>query len=99
MELGGQIKSMREAFEMTREQFSTLLGVHSSTLYRWESSSRPNPDPLQRSLLAAIEILQERHSEFGVKHVGSVLKREVTVFGHLRGIYRLLQIFYGRGPI
>lgn len=53
---GNQIRKLRERLDLDPVLFSRLLGVHLSTVYRWEQSKKsPRIDIMQKQLLEYID--------------------------------------------
>lgn len=48
---GNQIRKLRERLELDPVLFSRLLGVHLSTVYRWENAKKPKIDIMQTQIL------------------------------------------------
>jgi len=95
---GSAVRSLREAIELTPQQFASLLGVSPSTVSRWELAGRDvlRPEPLQLQLLAVIEqelgnrTTIERRKEFA-REIG----RALLMGGGLLALYRLLDAAFG----
>lgn len=45
------VARIRHRLGLSVAQFADLLHVHHATIYRWESTDTPNPDPLQETIL------------------------------------------------
>jgi transcriptional regulator with XRE-family HTH domain len=79
--------------------FAKLLGVAPNTVYRWERAPKePSPgppptlpiEPMQASILTVIDqaaITKKKAEEIEIF---------MTLDGPLRGLYALLQLYYGR---
>lgn len=79
---GNQIRKLREKLGLDSVLFSRLLGVHLSTVYRWEQAKKnPNIDILQRELLTFIDKVKIGHVD--------TLKKSVAE-GSLKGLAVLL---------
>jgi|SRR5579885_2399337 len=90
---GGEIQRIRTEFALNVQQFATMLGVHPSTVYRWESalSLESNPDPLQRDLLQALD----RIVRFGAAdRLREHLRWWIASGGGLLALYGLLKFMY-----
>lgn len=90
---GSDVAALRGAVGLDRSQFAQLLGVNTSTLYRWEAAG-PHAvklAPFQKSLLDVVR-LQVAKS----KGIGKLLSRSLHVGGGLFGLYRLLHATFAK---
>jgi transcriptional regulator with XRE-family HTH domain len=55
---GGAVKRIRTRLGLDPFVFATMLGVHVSSVYRWEQAENPRVDPLQRAILAGLSELK-----------------------------------------
>jgi transcriptional regulator with XRE-family HTH domain len=54
---GDQVRAIRDALGLTGTEFATILGVHQSTIYRWEGASAAVPvEQLQAQLLSVLQV-------------------------------------------
>lgn len=88
---GARVRAVRVALGLDPARFSQLLGVHSSTVYRWEAAgeSAPRIEPLQRQILAVAEQVSSREG------AGSSVLDGLLLGGPMLGLYRLLEFAYG----
>jgi hypothetical protein len=85
---------------MEPAQFAQLLGIHTSTLYRWESVG-PAPvrvEPLQRQLLTVLDDqLAERNSLRARAELSETILKGLLIGGGLLGLFYLLSAAFGDG--
>ena len=92
--LGSDVVALRGDVGMTPFEFAELLGIHASTIYRWEKRG-PTPvrmDPMQARLLAVLRHVLQRDAS-----VAPVLREALLISGGLYAIYRLLRVVYATG--
>lgn len=97
---GNQIRELREALGMTPEQFAGLLGVHQSSLYRWEAKGEEvvRLDPMQVRLLVVIrEQLVQKRPEERVEW-GKALLAALVIGGGLFALFKLLEVVFADSP-
>lgn len=85
---GSELKRLREKLGLDAFQFSVLLGVHRSSIYRWESSDSPKIDPLQRELLLSLQ--EQKISKAIGADLGRKIRAGLIEGGTLGGLYVLL---------
>lgn len=81
---GPSIRSLREGLGLNVHGFAEILGVHVSTLYRWEAS-RGNVamDPLQGRILDQLAVKLQAKQIEERRQLGEQIKRLLLVGGAL----------------
>lgn len=90
---GDDIRQIRTDLGTDPTQFSQLLGIHSSTLYRWEKlgPTTARVEPMQRQLLAVLQQqLVNRAPEDRISF-GKKIQAGLLNGGGLLGLYYLLE--------
>lgn len=83
------VRDTRYRAALTVREFAQLLGVHPSTVSRWEMpGARSNVEPLQRALMLLI-----RTSD--IRAIIPEMRSELATRGALAGLYVLLRCAYG----
>lgn len=95
---GADVAKLRQKLGFEVVHFATLLGIHSSTVYRWEKQDKNaiRPEPLQLHLLVAIGFTIahfDRPPEDGAAFRRNLL-RNLLVGGTLAGMHCLLSWFF-----
>jgi transcriptional regulator with XRE-family HTH domain len=90
---GSQIRAIRGDVGMEPAQFAQLLGIHSSTLYRWENAGEQpvRVEPLQLQLLTVLQqqIAKRSTAEDRAELSNSILTG-LLIGGGLLGLFYLL---------
>lgn len=89
---GAEIKDIRDAMGMTREDFAQIFGVHTTTVYRWETNSSEIGKDAIRFLTALRQIL-DRNGVVGTR-LGDDIRSALSMNGALRAIYVLLKHYF-----
>ena len=84
----------REALGLDVGDVAALLGVATSTVYRWEADDGRRLDPRSRALL---DVLEEVARQPDARDTGAALRRELRMRGPLAALYALLGRVYGQG--
>lgn len=89
---GTQVRKLRMAIRLGPAHFAQLLGVHPSTLYRWEAAGDVpvRVEPFQQQILAVLQgqvAAPQRASE----DLGETILNGLLVGGAMFGLYRLLE--------
>ncbi len=95
---GQSIRQIRTDIGMEPAQFAQLLGVHSSTLYRWENvgAAPVRVEPLQRQLLTVLEQqLAERSTLRARAELSETILKGLLIGGGLLGLFYLLNAAFG----
>ena len=93
---GSQISFVRTRLGLDPFAFAAVLGVHVSSIYRWEKEggSAPRIDPLQLSIIDGLH-KRLKQSAFKPKAVGEDLgvrvKNALVSGGSLAGLFAVLQ--------
>jgi transcriptional regulator with XRE-family HTH domain len=95
---GREVIKLRESLGWGGTQLATLLGVHPSTVYRWEDAGKDEiaVEPLQSSLLSILRTEANR----GVRHRDSLAAKIVDAIGTggtPLALHRLLDAHYANG--
>lgn len=91
---GIQIKQIREALGLSAAQFGVVLGVHPSTVHRWEAAGAALvsvdgvPANVLLSLRQKLESGKQAHRQAAV--IGSDIERALLVGGALIALAALL---------
>ncbi|WAS91921.1 helix-turn-helix domain-containing protein [Nannocystis punicea] len=97
---GNAIRELREKLGMTPEQFAGLLGVHPSSLYRWEAKHDDvvRLDPMQLRILTALrdELNRKQHPREQAEW-GQVLLTALLIGGGLFALFKLLEAVFDDG--
>jgi DNA-binding transcriptional regulator YiaG len=88
---GDQIKKIREEFDISTSELATLIGVQTSSVYRWEAAGRKvtKVEGLPKKLFELMSDLQQKERETVVK----ALRRG----GWMLGLNNLLAISLKNG--
>jgi hypothetical protein len=89
---GIQLKDLREQVGMTIPNFSTLLGVHVGTVYRWEAAGggQLNFDPLHERIIAHMNCEAAAKSLNARTKWGNDLVQALLIGGTLFALAKLL---------
>lgn len=98
---GDDIKNIRIMFGFDITEMSQLLGVHYSTVYRWEyvGSESVKIEPMQAKLITTMTLIANvgrspelRQAAFeDVKVLGPQIAAQLKTRGSLAGLYTLLR--------
>ncbi len=97
MVTGAQIRRLRSDLDMDAQQFASLLGVHPTTLYRWESAGdrQVRVDPLQLKLLVALDQEVAKRKTMKAKaELANTITTALLVGGGLFALFKLLQAVF-----
>jgi hypothetical protein len=85
---GEDVTHVREWLGVDPFALAAVLGVHVSSIYRWEKTKEPNIDPLQKSILVALRtrIKSKRVGE----DLGEKLRVSLISGGNLAALHTLL---------
>jgi transcriptional regulator with XRE-family HTH domain len=88
---GYEVKQLREGLGLNAYAFAEILGVHVSTLYRWEQArGQVNMDLLQARILERLAEQLQVKKEAEQKQLGEDLKNALLVGGALVALALLL---------
>lgn len=89
--VGSTIRSLRESLGHEPYVFAKVLGVHVSTLYRWEQTdSEVRMGPLQANILEQLQQLLAKKRAKETKELGQAVLKAFLVGGTLAGLACLL---------
>lgn len=88
---GSAIKNIREGLGLNAHAFAEIIGVHVSTLYRWEAQAEREArmELLQARILEALA-RQLKAKKIEQEKLGEDLKKALMVGGALAALYILL---------
>lgn len=95
---GAFVRALRAELSWTGQQFADLLGVHGSTVYRWEKAEYEEIkiEPLQAALVTLLDA-ELRRGDWTDRHaLKTALIDGLRMGGTLRALYALLDAMYGR---
>jgi len=95
---GNQIRAIRGDLKMDPAQFAQLLGIHSSTLYRWENAGdQPvRVEPLQLQLLTVLQQqIAKRTTAEDRAELSNAILTGLLIGGGLLGLFYLLDSAFG----
>lgn len=99
---GNDIRRARELVGLEPQHFSHVLGIHSSTLYRWEKSgpAKLRIDPASLALLVALNSYLSRleHGKRPIEDFRAKLLEAVLTGGTLKAIHCLLSHYFQDSP-
>jgi transcriptional regulator with XRE-family HTH domain len=88
---GQEIRRLREALGLEAFAFATSLGVHPSTLYRWEQAKgQVKMDPLQSQILERLAATLAKDQAKRAKEAGEAILAGLLAGGALLGLAALL---------
>jgi transcriptional regulator with XRE-family HTH domain len=88
---GNDVQRLRQQIGWSAQQFADLLGVHASTVYRWEGTDAPlSVDPLQRDLLMALNEWWARSAPAQRANLRDKVQTAKVRGGNLRALRTLL---------
>jgi hypothetical protein len=95
---GADVRRLRADLALTAKQFSEILGVHPSTVHRWEVARNDGRnlriEPLQLRLL---QLLGQEHAKRSADEraaLTALLDYELGMGGGLRAIHALLRVVF-----
>lgn len=93
---GNAIRGLREALGMKSEQFAGLLGVHPSSLYRWEAKGDEavRLDPMQLRILTVLRDELNRKPPEARTEWGEALLSALLVGGGLFALFKVLEAVF-----
>lgn len=89
-------RAIRVSFGLDAREWSQVLGVNDSTVYRWEQAlgGATCVDPFQEQLMRAADGLPKRER----LAIGEELRYLLAAGGPLRALHGLLRAIYGKVP-
>lgn len=93
---GDDVRRIRVSLGLEPARFAQLLGVHPSTLYRWEQAeaSTVRVEPLQLQLLTALDQRVSVRSPQETTDLGEAIVTGLLVGGSLFALYKLLEAVF-----
>lgn len=95
---GAEVRALRTRLGLTARQLSELLGVHPSTVHRWEMARNNERslkiEPLQLRLVMVLSQEYDKRTDEDRAALSSTLGHELAVGGGLRAIYALLRVAF-----
>lgn len=90
---GNDVQSLRSALGLDPTHFAQLLGIHPSTLYRWEAAkdTEIRVEPFQQQILAVLQRRVGLAPKGEVEDLGDVILKGLLVGGAMFGLYKLLE--------
>lgn len=85
---GSAVKALRTRLGLEPFAFAAVLGVHVSSVYRWETAESPHIDPLQREIL--LGLAERKISKAEGADLGKAVRDALVAGGNLRGLAVLL---------
>jgi transcriptional regulator with XRE-family HTH domain len=89
---GTQVRELRAALHLDPTHFAQLLGVHPSTLYRWEAAGDVpvRVEPFQQQILAVLQgqVAAPRGTN---EDLGETILKGLLVGGAMFGLFKLLE--------
>lgn len=97
---GHDLRRVREQLGLDPFAFARLLGVHVSTIYRWENMGRQvvRMDPLQRELLSRLVARLKHTAAEQQSQLGKALIAGLIAGGVVAGLLVLLRFLEDKGP-
>jgi transcriptional regulator with XRE-family HTH domain len=93
---GRHVRRLREALGLDQFAFAAVLGVHVSTVYRWETLPRVSVDPLQAEILKQLQLrLAQRRR---LDDAGQAVVQGLIAGGMLLGLAALLKFLSDSKP-
>ncbi len=89
---GSDITTVRKALGLDPFAFAAVLGVHVSTVYRWETAKKSvsvSVDPLQREILHGL--YDARRHKSSLRDLGLVVRDALISRGNLGGLHAILK--------
>lgn len=92
---GTRVRELRTALRLDPTRFAQLLGVHPSTLYRWEATGDVpvRAEPLQRQLLAVLQD-QIAAPKGADENLGETISKGLLIGGAMFGLFKLLEAVF-----
>ena len=85
-----EMKTMRQAYDLTPEQWAQLLSVHISSVHKWEAAEEtPKLRGFQQRLYAVLAMHQDNGFAIGLE-----IERALAIESPLFAVYRLLRWHY-----
>lgn len=83
------VKKLRDTLGFSLTTFAAVVGVHPSTVFRWEALGAANAEPLQKNILAVLE--KHASAEFGDE-----ITTALRIGGPMRALFTALKREYSK---
>lgn len=93
---GTEVARIRKRLGLDPFAFAAVIGVHVSTIYRWEGSAAPKFDPLQREILTGLHAKKISTKE-GIA-LGDQVRNGLIAGGTLHALHILLRYLVQGDP-
>ncbi|MBI5536031.1 MAG: hypothetical protein HY898_25145 [Deltaproteobacteria bacterium] len=93
---GTEIRQLRSSLGMDPTRFAQLLGIHPSSLYRWEAAGelQIRVEPFQSQVLAALQQQVAQRQAPAQADLGQAILAGLLIGGGLLGLYKLLEAVF-----
>lgn len=93
---GTDITRLRQALGLDASHFAQLIGVHPSTIYRWEAMGDApiKIEPFQMQLLAVLTRQVNAVEAASSKALGDAILQGILVGGATFGLFKLLEAVF-----
>ncbi len=90
---GAQVRELRQSLKMEPTHFAQLVGVHPSTLYRWEAAGEMaiRVEPFQQQIMAVLKQQTGSPQSKASEGIGDAIVKALLVGGAMFGLYKLLE--------
>ncbi len=95
---GKEVAGIRSSLGLDPSRFAMVLGIHPSSLYRWEAAGTEDvrPDPLQAHLLQLLQEQLSTQKSKAQREFGDQLMRAFVIGGGLFALFKLLEAIFGK---
>lgn len=97
---GSQVRELRAGLRLDPAHFAQLLGVHASTVYRWEAAGDVpvKVEPFQQQILAVLQSQIAAPRGGGGDDLGDTILKGLLVGGAMFGLFKLLEAAFSEEP-
>jgi transcriptional regulator with XRE-family HTH domain len=92
---GAKVRALRLRAGLKPGELAQLLGIHSVTVYRWETLPELHVEPFQQQLLALLDAELSRRTAQEATELRDSIRNGLLVGGTLLGLCRLLCARFG----
>lgn len=89
---GTAVAAVRKALALEPYGFSVLMGVHISSVYRWEKSSVIRADALQRDVLDGLRRFVKNNPPSAARELGGKVERALIAARPLLALRYVLEV-------
>lgn len=95
---GHEVASLRRGLGLDPMQFALMLGIHPSSVYRWESAGNREVrvDPLQSNVLLLLQQELAKRKGKAQKELGEQILQALVVGSGLFALFKLLEAVFGK---